>query len=338
LIAQGSAVIAYSGSSRYDIVDINTLNLTSITTNANQTRLQFHQQIAGNPALNLAMATSSGTSGFTLVSLTCCANLQPAGLAGGIPHCIITKPDTNTWLIGTTGGRIHEVNSSGTILTTVSVPSSNFFNTGPTIFVTTLSYYASTVLASTDSGELLSLNWPSGTVNYRFPMFSIQSTFNTQVLTSASSGTCLLTSNSAVAYPKGVSEVYFERGFPTVESNYFNETNSGICTAGIEPSGAYAWAIFSSTNFLQFRLYNLTSTSKALVNTESQDPIGTDIISRIIRIRVDGPIGSANVEIDQSTSPGVNAISCTNSRNYIELALEGAFPSYTKWDIREMQA
>ena len=341
-IAAASVVVAYSGGSRVDIYDANTLANLGITTNAPTTFRPASQQIAGNTSLNLAMTTNSTTGRVTLVGLTCCATITPAVLASQTARCVLAKTDTNTWLIVTNNGKIHEINSAGTALTTVNVPSAPAVS-APTICVESLSYYNGMVLATTDCGEMLTYTWPAGVLTHRIPIGCSNSASIVPVLCPSVSGTCLASTQGSTALNfKGVEEIYFEAGQINIDSTFFNETSSGIEEVGIEPGLAYAWLITTANNNVETRILNITSTAKASIQTRIQNPIGNDIAARVIRIRDCNGIGNACVELDQTVFPGPTNLSATEDRNYIEVVLMGNIvngnPPYTAWDIREFQS
>lgn len=343
LMAPATAVVSYTGFARVDLYDINTFATTGISTNVTTANKNAPQQIAGIPALGLALETSGTGGRLTLISLTCAAALNPTVLSGKLADCIIPRLDANTWLIGTNDGRIIEMNSSATALTTVSLPSAPFITT-PTIGVQSLAYYNSVVLASTDSGIMYAISWPSGNIISESLVSVGQSSATT--ISNAVSGVVLVSNNGSPPTYKGIQELYFDNPnspIPGQDGCTFWEANVGCQVLGIEPTAQlYAWACSTSNTFIPNRIYTITSPQKVLVSTEIQNPIGNDVAARIIRLRDDNDIGNATVEIDQTVPPGIVSLQCTANRNYIELCLFGNVvngnPPYTGWDIREMQS
>lgn len=340
-ISPASVCVAFSTTARFDIYDANTLASTGITTNATTVNRTSNQQVAGIPALNLAMATSSTNGRLTLVGLTCAAAINPSVLSGQQAKCIIAKPDSNTWLVGTNNGKIVEINSGGAVLTVVHVASTPAVS-APTIAVNSLSYHNNMVLACTDTGQVATYSWPTGTLIHRLPITS-SSTTNSTVLCASVSGTTLMTTQNNISTNyKGLEEVWFETGTINLDCSFFNETATGIIETGIEPGLAYAWAIFGTSSGPLVRIFNLTSTAKTLIPTRAMDPLGTDIAQRILRIRDCNGIGNAVVEVDQTVFPGTSNITATEDRNYIEISIKGNIvngnPPYVAWDIREFQS
>ena len=329
-IAPASCVVSYSGSSQFDILDINTLNVNHITVNAGATKLATTQQIAANPNTHLAMATRSNQGQLTMVSLTTAAVISPAALTSAYANCICLRPDTGTWIVGTSLGTVFEINSGGSVLNTITLPTTSQI-TAPTINVYGVSFSYPNVCAATDTGEVFVYNWATNTLLYSFMAADGKS-----VLCQASSGVTLLGKNQYTGNNAGcpVSEIYLEKSYPVPESTYFNETNYTFYALNIENTFNYAIGVIGQASFLQLRVWNMLPTSKTFVNTRMQNPPGTDVTGRVIRIRDNG-IGTACVEIDQTISAGSNSVQCTNQRNYIELGLN---TGNTLFDIREFQA
>jgi len=339
-IAPASIVVAYQGSSRFDLYDANTFATLGITTNAAATKKVSTQQIAGLPALNLALATNGNTTGhITMVGLSCAAQIVPAVLSGQSAQCVISRFDTNTWLLGTSDGKIHEINSSGTILTTVDLVSAPAVS-APTITVSALAYYNGYVVAGTET-ETFVYSWPGGVL--QTAQLAGNNTSGS-VMSNAVSGIVLIAGQNGVNNNYNpVGELYFDNGNYSLDSTFMNENNVAMLDLGIEPTNPYAWAIFNTPNApTQFRIFNITPPGKELVSTLAQNPIGNNVACRIIRFRRANGLGSAVVEVDQNIFPGPANLSCSASRNYMELCLLGNVvngnPPYTVWDIREFQS
>lgn len=344
-ISGATAVCSYQGSTRVDFVDTgstgSSLIISGIATNVTAANRAAPQQIAGNTTLGLAVETS-GTSGrLTFITLTCAAAVNPAFLSGKTANCIISRPDTGTFIVGTNDGKIHEFNSSTTLLTTVHTPSAPSFGS-PTIGIQALAYYNNYLLAATDSGLLFTYNWSTKALISTTVNMVGAAGFST--LSNSVSGIVLMSNNTPFTQNyKGIMELYIDNPTtPNIDSTNFLEANVGVNVLGIEPSGLYAWAFSTSSSFIPGRIFFITSPAKVGVQTESMNPLGNDVGYRIIRIRDANDIGNAVVEVDQQFGPGATNITVTNSRNYIEVCLFGNIvngnPPYTGWGIREMQS
>jgi hypothetical protein len=340
-ISGTSALIVYSGASTVTIIDTNLMNVTNFTATS-QTQRTSNQQVAANTSLGLAMSTTNSTGKITLTSLTSTTNLSPSGLSGGIPQCVISRPDANTWLVGTSLGTIVELSSSGATLSSVSMPSAPFVS-APAIKVQSLAYYNGFVLAVTDSGLLATLNWSTGAIIAQ--SVGMLSASCVCVLSNSVNSMCLMsnTGSPPQAY-KGVTELFFanNNSQPNIDGITFIEANLPVLDVGVEPSGLYAWALVNSSTFIPCRIFNMTSPAAVMVQTDVQNPIGNSVGARIIRLRDCNEVGNACVEVDQAIGPGAIQLPATNNRNYIELCLYGNIvngnPPYTGWDIREFQS
>lgn len=343
-ISPATAVIGYTSTARVDFFDINTFATAGITTNVTNSNKSTPQQIAGNHNIGFALKTSSTTGRLTLISQASAAAVNPTFLSGKLANCIITRPDTNTWLIGTNDGKIHEIDQNMNLVTSVFLPSSNFIGTTqPTINVQSLAYYGGYVLAATDLGALLTYNWTTKTVVAQ-SVAALGSSTSTVIMSNAASGVVLISNTGTpINNYKGISEVYFDNPNPLpLDSTTYLEANIGVASMGIEPTGAYVWICSTSSTFIPCRIYTITSPRKVLVSTEVQNPIGNDVAGRIIRLREANDVGNATVEIDQTVFPGPAAVQCTDSRNYTEVCIYGNIvngnPPYTGWDVREFQS
>lgn len=340
-ISGPTAVLSYSGTARVDLLDVNSFATTGITTNVTAVNRSAPQQLAGLPSQGLALATSGTAGRLTLISLTCAAAVNPTFLSGQLATCVIPRPDSNTFLIGTNNGKIHEMNTAAVLISTVHLPSAPFV-TAPSIVVQALSYYNNYVLAATDAGMLVNYNWSTKNVNSS--SVNMLGANNFTVLSNSCSGVVLMSNSGAeLATFKGIMELYSDNvSVPNIDSQTFLEANIGVANMGIEPTGQYAWVLSTSNNFITGRIYQITSPAKVGVTTEVQNPIGNDVAARIIRLRDPNDIGGMVVETDQALFPGVATITVTNNRNYVELCLYGNIvngnPPYIAWDIREMQS
>jgi hypothetical protein len=341
LIAPTTACISYSGSNRFDLICLTTYATAGITTGAAATNgsTTTHQQCAGNPATGFALATDNTAGKIQLINSAnnTCLPVTPSGGSWGTDtaYCVIVKPDSNTWLVGTNKGKIYEISSAGAILNTIVLPSSAVVAPSsliPTVQVQTLSYCPTTsaVCAITQNGPMYVYTWPTAV-----PVSSYISIASKPVLCQSSSGTAILGNAAGDGFGL-ISEIYFEQGYPVFSSQIGIENSGGCYTVGLENTFNYAWSSNSTTNtYPALRIYNITSSQKTTVPSASQNPPGSYVNQRIIRFRDDG-IGTACVEYDAyMVSAGPINLPCTNDRNYIELGINQAG---TEWDIREFTA
>ena len=337
-----SMAISFSSTTRVEIWDSNTLASAAITTGiSNQTKRAFHQQIAGNPNINLGMQTQS-FSAMTLVSPTCCCSIAPTFLSGRSTNCVIARPDAGTWIIGTDQGKIFEMTSAGVLVSTVHVPSGPIWGSAPTINITSLAYSPSYLLAATDCGQLLHYDWNTKTLLNQIPINfnGTANSISTFVMSNAPSGICLIGESPTVSNWNNISEMHFTPKLAQ-ESSAVVDINVGLLDAGINPDSRQGWIIFNENNFLQLRVYDMPQMGQVNVSTTIQDPPGVYGSGRIIRIRDSGP-GTASVDYDGVIPNVATNIASTDGKNYIELGLIGntitGLGPYTSWDIRQMEA
>lgn len=341
-ITPSSICISYN-TNRVDIWDANTMASSVITTNTAATQTTYHQQIAGNPNLSLAMLTRQGVAGVTLVSPTCATSIVPSFLSGRTVNCVISRPDSGTWILGTNGGRIYEMTSTGVQITAVYVPSGPTWGTTPIINVMSLAWSPSYLLAATDCGQLLHYDWSTKTlVNQSVIPFNGNGINPNLILSNAASGTCIMAGGGTINNWKVVNEMHFNTSRLSQESYAPIEINSGCLDAGINPDVKQGWVIINtSQSIVQLRLFDMPEMGQVDVSTTIQDPPGVYGSGRIIRIRDSGP-GTASVDYDGVIPNVATNLPATDGKNYIELGLIGntitGLGPYTSWDIRQMEA
>lgn len=331
MVNTATACISYS-SANVDFVNVNTGQRTNITTNtAATTSIAYGQQIAGNINTGFAMATK--VSGVTFInSITQAASsLNPSSIfTGQNSNVIVVRPTTNTWLVGSSKGQIYEINAQGALVQTLNLPITST-STAATTQVVGISYASPNMACTTDRGELFVYNWTTQTLIYRVLLGGWDGTAGA-LLCPAASGTCLIGRGITTTINE-IGELYFETCDPTIGQIFWNESNANTRAIGFEPSMNIAWSIQNASNFMQIRTYNMSPTAKVNVETRFQDPPGTDVAARILRLRDDG-IGMLSVESDTNIPSTVTNIPATDGKNYIEIGIEGG----TKFDIREFTA
>lgn len=156
MINMASAVTVSSSTGAFDLVEVAGGYRQAYTTSAATCYTnQIGQQIAAHPHLEMALATRSTTgtlqrfngSNFTITSLTASA------ITGQNARCLIAKDGSNNWLVGTTDGKIHEVDNTGQALKTITIPNTPSSTTSA-VYVSALAYYGDHLLAVSNSGYL----------------------------------------------------------------------------------------------------------------------------------------------------------------------------------------
>ncbi len=95
-------------------------------------------------------------------------------------------------------------------------------------------------------------------------------------------------------------------------------TNTRIIGSGVDHTVNKGWVIFESS--AEVCLYNIPSPVATDVDIRSQNPIGTDVTSRVIRI-ADPHVGAAKVVSDATYPAGSTAVPCRSNINYVEIAI-----------------
>lgn len=157
LFSAASAVMVFN-TTNVRIVDTSTGTSTLITSNAAATqRNNAMQQVATNQTTLLGIATKSTTGSVTLINAnnSTCTSLTVSTLSGVNATCVIPKTDGSNFLIGSSDGRVHEIDTSGTVIKSLTLPVTNRYGGAlSSLQVGSMSYYNNYLLVS-DTGGLL---------------------------------------------------------------------------------------------------------------------------------------------------------------------------------------
>lgn len=339
LFSSASAVMVFNSAHVY-IVNTSTGAFTDITTNAASTqRLNAMQQVATNQITLLGIATKSTTGSVTLINAnnSTCTSLTVSSLSGFNATCVIPKTGTSNFFIGSSNGKVHEIDTSGTVIKSLTLPITNRYGGAlTTLQVGSMAYYNNYLLVSDTGGIVRLYDWAGSPTLLDQYFCTAWNSNQTIMLSNAASGTCYMTTPQANnLYNHAIHEVYFERGEILVESCWTGMSNSTTVVGTTQnTSGKMAMITTGTTSPAAMRVFNTTSPAKTNVLTRAQDPPGLDIPARVIRIR-DAGIGRTFVESDITIAAGASSYPCTADRNYIELSL---LTSPDKWDIREFKS
>jgi len=339
LVNQATACGVF-GSAQVDFFDVNTGAFTKVTTNATATWSSVvQQQIAGNPSTGKAVATSTTAGKLMCIngSTQTITAPTPAALSGANATCVTNKTDTNTFLIGTSNGKVHEVDSSGTVLKSITLPTTPNDGGAVNHVVSGVSYYNDSLAVALDKGILYIYQYSTSTIVAKQICSLGGVSNNNTVLCDAASGITTLTRPFSVNNYCSTSVLCFSASGSYYQDVFFNETSQPNRYCGIEPSINRLWIGSSSTSYYLARTFDITALSTSQVQTRIQNPPGTDVTGRIIRIRDDG-INRSMVELDQTISAGQQLLNAYKNHNYIEIALTGTRFVDEAWDIREFEA
>lgn len=339
LINSASAIMSCT-SANLLFIELSTGYRSTITTNAAATqRSVAMQQIAANQSTLFGIATKSTTGSVTLIngSTFALSSLTVSTLSGVNATCVIPKTGTSNFFIGSSDGKVHEIDTSGTVIKSLTLPVTNRYGGALTsLQVGSMSYYNNYLLVADTGGIVRLYDWSGGPTLLDQYFCTAWNLNQTIMLSNAASGTCYMTTPQANnLYNHAIHEVYFEKGEILVESCWTGMFNSTTLVGTTQNnSGKMAMITTGTTSPCAMRVFNVTSPVKVNVLTRAQDPVSLDVPARVIRIR-DAGIGRTFCESDITIAAGASSYPCTADRNYIELAL---LTSPNKYDIREFKS
>lgn len=301
------------------------------------------QQIAAWAASGICVATRGGTTGavtkINTITRTL-TTLSPSSITGLIATCVIFKPDTNTFLVGTTNAKVTEIDANGAPLKTITLPTTPNIS-APTVGISGLSYYNDILAVMTQQGMIYFYKYSTSAILYQ--LGSIPKigggTPAMGCLTDSASGTFMIVRSAGQVLNSTISvEECYAAVMPPVVSLTYDVALTAPFNGVIEPSLNKVIIIYgdSASFATQMRVYNMLSLIATTENTRAQDPLGIDVSQRVIRIRDSEGIGRSSVEVDQTLSTGDLPAACTFGHQYVELSLvPGSSPR--RWDIREFR-
>lgn len=343
LYGTASAIINYSGSSKFDFIDFNTMFIATTSTNANPALTGNNaQQIAANPSTGYAAATHSTTGRYHIINcITRSASaLAPTFLTGQIVNVVGTKQ--SNFVLGTNLGNVYEVDIAGTLIRGYQLPRTKNNGVTPLSYpVLSLTSAPCATIVTTGRGEGYVLNLPASSVYSEFlcQEGDFPSTGTSACLSNVSSGAVILGSPAMLGYTQGIQEFsIYGSSFRALDST-FMECNMAIKDIQIDSSGALALIGTQDINNLTFKVRScsITPSTQVQVKTRAQDPIGVDITGTILRIK-DRGVGMTSIEVDQTITAGDNYPLASSNNDYIELCLNGLSGGSEKWDVREFNA
>lgn len=339
IVNASSAIIVSSTASQIDWVQLSTGARAGVTSGAAAT---FYATAGGqidvNRSTGYALATKSTTGSVTLINTLSftCSSMPVTSLSGRNATCVRTK-DSN-FLIGTSDNKVHELSIAGSLIKSLTLPSTPQVQALTSLRVASMSYYNGYLLVSNTAGVLYLYDWSQATPQLLDSYFRANwDLTNCTVLSSSVSGTCYMTSipSNSQGINQPLIEIYFEKGEILCQDVYFNNRVSGYRGNWIDPVQNYAGCFSSDTSSgTPLRVFEVSGNNKVTVSTRVQDPISVDISARIIRIRDNG-LGRKIVETDTSIPSAVTNVTATDNTSYIEIALA---TSPDRWGVRRFKA
>lgn len=329
LINSASAVLGHNSAS-VTYMELSSLHTTSVTSGAVSVPTGFGQVMAGN-ITNGEVIMGRTSSGGVIKATTAPAltALTPSALSGAVVNTVISKG--SNWILGTNNGKIMEMDSSGTVSTNITVPTTPAIST-PTPQIIGLSYYNDKLLALTDLGLMFLYTWSTSTLlDTQYVGYSIAGS-SSSCLCDLGSGSVAMSCNPNGGSGGLLQEIYYESGKILIEDSLVLPNAPKSIT--YDPTTSFIGVNGSSSAFTTCSSAKVSKTDKIQVTTRLQDPAGLDIPGRVIRLRK-AKVGSSVVENDTVTSTGPQTINATDSRSYLEIAVRS---SPEKFDIREFDA
>lgn len=325
LVNAGSAIITSSSANQVDWVQLSTGSRAGVTSGAATTMYgTAGGQVDINTSTGYALATKSTTGSVTLINAISftCSSMTVTPLSGQNATCVRTK-DSN-FLIGTTDHKVHELSIAGSLIKSLTLPSTPAVTAPTSLRVASISYYNGYALIANTAGFIFLYDWSQSTPTLLDTFFiSGWDLNNNPVLSVSASGSCILTGMKAMTQGQSQAchQIYFEKGEICVQDSFFNNRRSGY-NGNCQDVVQNYFGIWTSdtTTGTPLRIFKQSGNNKVNVPSRVQDPPLTDISARIIRIR-DGGVGKCCVESDTNIGSVETQISATDNTDYIEIAL-----------------
>lgn len=328
LITAATACVFSTNSSQVDYIDVNTGARTQVTSGATTLSTQLaNQQV--DSANGVALACRSTTGGLLRATASGgLSNMTVSSLSGVNATSILANSASGVWFVGTTDGRILTLDQFGNLVNTITLSKTPNIATPTNIKVTGLSFYDPYLICCTNLGNIYLFNYWSGLEMDR-ALSDIEQGSNTfPSMCQSKHGFTTITSNIYnVSNLTSVDQIYFGNG-RILRTCIPIESSISMIGSLLTSDKMIVWN--ADSGFFQLRIYNIDQFDVVSVDTEAQDPPGTQVSARIVRI-MDNGIGKKSLFSDTNISAGTNSLPAIRNSNFIELAIK----SSSKWDIRE---
>lgn len=338
MITSACAVIVYGNDTTVDLIQVSSGYRQNYSGGANTalgTSVFKGQQVAGDPSTSIAFASSSTNGEIVKIngSTFAVSKPTPAALSGAKALTVIVKEGGNAWLLGTNNGKVIEINSSGTSISTITLPTTPNTGSSPTLLVTGLSMYNDTLIVTTGNGGMYIYTYSTATLVNQTVVSPTKTAGNagTVLCASPSGFTAYAPSNGTTNFTQAANTttvLNFNHLPPTIEDSYTSQTVSAAISIGFAPQANKLWMI--TTSFAPIiRIWHFnphpTTVNSAIYSSNSYQA------GRIIRIK-DPHLGGAFVESDQTISAAAIDIAAVQDAEYIEVAIVSGSPD--KFSIR----
>lgn len=331
-----SAIIVSSTSASIDLIELSGGYRQNYTTNAvaaSTVGLGKGQQVAGDPITKIAYSVADNIAGkvqkFNGNTFTISTHTSLTGVTGKITTLINIA--SGSWIVGTDDGKIHELDTTPSVVKTITLPTTPAAGTAPTWKVSGLSYFNDRLMVLTAAGVVFIYTYSTSTVIKKDYFGSVGSGGNALLgttLCDSASGAVLYSPNFNKT-TTGSEVLEYDLVSMTTEDIHRVELAQKSCPAvGIDKSTYRAWAIIDTN---KIRVFDISNRDNTTVTTRVQDPAGTDIAARIIRLRDAGP-GRATVDLDQNITAVETSLNARKNSKYIEITIEDL--ATDKFDVR----
>lgn len=258
-----------------------------------------------SPSTNEAMFC--GFTAGTLVRLNLTGGsttYTPTGLTAG-GNCICTYVHNDSFLVGSRNGKVFEITQTGGVTTSVTLPTTPNSGTAPTLVVTSIQVISGTIiLVACQTGMIYMYDWSTGTLLDQFMASAGAGTRTTGPLMSPVVNNLVLIGSEN--NPGMLSLWDVTPGQPVMQTDEIMTGSSGNIT-GLHLAGSYG-AVLVGNDLITFEIIGSSTIS---VTTRAQNPIGTDVTQRVIRIARPS-LGRGRLQYDNSAGAGLQSISCQN--------------------------
>lgn len=323
-ITAASCVIVSTTAGTIDLIEVATgyrQNYSSGTVSANSVAIGKGQRVAGDPISKIAISMADDTAGKVMKingnTFTITTHTSISGMTGKLTT-VIAHPAGNLWIAGSNDGKIHELNATPTINKTITLPTTPNTGGAPTWLVSGLSYFDDKLLVTTAQGMAFLYNYATDTEIKRFFLGNVSSgggaALGTPLCDSASGAVLYCPNYNKTTIGSEVLE--YDLVSATTEDIHRTETAQKSSPAvGIDPIYYKAWAIIDTN---KVRVFDISSRDEVQVDTVTEDPEGTPVSARIIRLR-SPKVGLATVETDQNISAVETDLPARENSHYIEI-------------------
>jgi len=340
-VNSASAVIFNGTNGVEQLLEITTGYLQTYTGGAALPITQKGQLSDGN-GNNIVFACSQNTNQivkFNGSTFSVSLVTPSSGFTGANALTIINKTGTQNFLIGTSNGKVHELDASGTNFQTITLPTTPNTGTAPTLQVSGLAYYNDNLFVMTNFGIGYHYKWSTSTLLNKYMFGASNEGSNVgNCLCNGGSGVTLLSQNinraaSTANNTMPTSQINFNASPTIVQDTFFNDFTNFTIATGIDGLTYTAWVIVGSASKELARIYKITGIGQTTEDTRIQNN-GIDTSGRIIRLIDLGP-GKSRVEIDTNIVAGVSTLNAMGESNYIEIATIGTPNSNEQADLRD---